>query len=57
MKYKIIKDENINCAWKCPECPNIATVSPDWYEQNGTPCCDDCSEDMVYLHTMIREPT
>ena len=28
-------------------------VSPDWYEDNGTPTCMHCSSDMKYIETLL----
>lgn len=53
-----IPDNKVQHVWKkhpeddCAEddCPII--VSPDWYEENGTPMCS-CGQDLVYSHTEI----
>ena len=29
-------------------------ITPDWYQQNGTPVCPDCNEDMEYVRTEIE---
>lgn len=57
-KWKKINDCKVLCFWKkadtddCQESEDIISVTPDWYEQNGTPICS-CGEDMVYSHTEI----
>jgi hypothetical protein len=35
----------------CEECGEIDSITPDWYEDNGTPTC--CDRDAVYLYTKI----
>jgi hypothetical protein len=53
-----VKDIHIRHLWACKdeECKetncNTAEVSPDWYEQNGTPICR-CGQDMAYVKTEI----
>ena len=58
MAWKKIEDENVQHYWKCPnaECNlhNESIVTPDWYEDNGTPVCGDCGEDMKYVKTKIN---
>ena len=46
MPWTIIPDNNIRCNWKCPECGEETDVTPDWYQDNGTPVCGDCDCDM-----------
>ena len=57
MAWKAIADNKIRCYWKCPnsECKinNEAIVTPDWYQNNETPVCGDCGEDMEYSYTEI----
>jgi len=61
MKWKKIPDNAVRHIWKkcdfddCGEGPEIAVVSPSWYEENGTPMCG-CGEDMEYSHTEIKIP-
>ena len=54
--WKEIDDNKINHVWKCtePGCEEKAHISPDWYEQNGTPVCPECDCDMVYDKTLIK---
>ena len=62
--WQKVKDKNIRHIWVSEEgcsvedCggPVEITVSPNWYADNGTPCCP-CGEDMVYSHTEICEST
>jgi hypothetical protein len=37
----------------CIDGEDSISVSPDWYEENGTPICPFCGSDMVYDHTEI----
>jgi len=53
-----IKDDCVRHIWK-KDCdcknengPETAEISPDWYQQNGTPSCG-CGRDMVYVRTEI----
>jgi len=52
-KWIKIDDEKIRHIWQCPECDKLTTVSPHFYEENGTPVCPrvECGCDMVYLST------
>lgn len=52
--WVIIPDENVNNVWDCEECGDYAIVTPDQYQQVGTPVCADCDCDMTYSHTLIR---
>tara|TARA_R110001599_G_scaffold260894_1_gene461247 strand:+ start:171 stop:443 length:273 start_codon:yes stop_codon:yes gene_type:complete len=66
MGWRPIKDEKILHRWRCvcdgrndPEgikwnsSVHTVEVSPDWYEDNGTPVCMNCSEDMQYIETLL----
>lgn len=56
MKNKItsiISDDNIANHWKCPECGEAVTITPDFYQNNGTPMCIECDEDMEYTHSEV----
>jgi len=46
-----IEDRNVLNFWMCEECGEIDSITPDWYEDNGTPTC--CDRDAVYLYTKI----
>ena len=52
--WKIITDDNIRHAWECEECHDIAIVTPDWYDGNGTPYCVECECNMSYEHTQVN---
>ena len=51
-----IKDEDIYNVWlpKCGCNVDEAVVHPDFYEDNGTPICPECGEDMRYAHTDVE---
>jgi len=55
---KKIEDSDVHNIWACKSvlCNNEdeVDISPDWYQQNGTPVCPDCDEDMDYQHTKIK---
>ena len=66
MGWRPIKDELILHRWKCvcdgrgdPEgirwdsSSYTLEVSPDYYEQHGTPSCIDCCQDMEYIETLL----
>ena len=53
----VIKDDCIFHVWKCNECATKIEVTPDFYEENGTPVCVDCGNDMAYFRTEIEIPT
>ena len=66
MGWRPIKDELILHRWKCvcdgrndPEgirwdsSSYTLEVSPDYYEQHGTPSCIDCCQDMEYMETLL----
>ena len=50
--WKTIDDNKIRHVWVSEYGEESAVVSPDWYEENGTPI-DESGEDMVYSHTEI----
>jgi len=56
MSWRPIKDEIILHRWRCVKEDNtvceIVEVSPDWYEEHGTPVCI-CGEDMEYVETLL----
>jgi len=31
-------------------------IHPDWYQNNGTPVCPECDEDMDYRRTLVDLP-
>ncbi len=53
MAWETIDDKKVRHIWVCSECQEKATVSPDWYSDNGTPMCTECDIDMDYDHTEI----
>ena len=53
----VIKDDCIFHVWKCNECVTKVEVTPDFYEENGTPVCEKCGDDMAYCRTEIEIPT
>ena len=52
--WKIIDDTNIRHVWRCAECTDEINIEPWWYQDNGTPVCADCDEDMQYLSTEMK---
>ena len=59
--WKTVPDEEVQHVWKCEneECPRHGvtfTVFPDYYQESGTPLCDQCDEDLVYQKTEVVLP-
>jgi len=50
----MIEDSKVFNIWFCPECKETETITPDWYQDNGTPVCGHCDIDMQYSHTEIE---
>lgn len=59
-EWKKVNDIDVQHVWvkdsedDCGEGPNEVYVSPDWYQENGTPICY-CGLDMVYSHTEVKQ--
>jgi hypothetical protein len=50
----VIKDANVINIWGSSNDSDIeVALTPDWYEENGTPI-DDEGDDMIYIRTEIR---
>ena len=49
--WTIVDDTKVRHVWRCADCGAEVNISPWWYQDNGTPVCVDCNEDMVYLST------
>jgi hypothetical protein len=54
-KFFKIDESKVHNIWTCNECNSKETVTPDWYQNNGTPMC--CDEDMEYSHTEVSIDT
>lgn len=52
--WKVIDDSKLRHVWRCAECTDEINIEPDWYQNNGTPVCSDCDEDMYYLRTEMK---
>jgi hypothetical protein len=48
-KWRVVDDTKLRAIWRCPDCDIQVEVEPWWYQDNGTPVCEDCSDDMKYL--------
>ena len=46
--WRPIDDSKIRHVWRCTHCEDEVNITP-WYQDNGTPVCADCDEDMKYL--------
>ena len=53
--WRTIDDSKIRDVWCCPECEDKAYVTPSWYQDNGTPYCPDCDDDMNYIGTEMKD--
>ena len=59
MKRKIIPDDKVFHIWKCSDpykdgCNVEYEISPDFYEENGEPMCENCDIIMHYDRTEIE---
>jgi hypothetical protein len=56
-RWRTVADKYVRHVWRCEEdcCEETAIVTPDWYQQNGTPMCALCDVDMVYVRTEVRQ--
>jgi len=61
-KWVTIDGAKVRHVWTCQTekkyCPNGGNetfVGPGFYEENGTPVCSECGDDMMYLRTEIRK--
>ena len=52
--WEVVCDNNVRNYWKCPECNDGAIVSPDEYQNIGTPVCSECDCDMDYVYTEVK---
>ena len=48
-------DSDVRLRWQCKECMIEAIVPPTFFEDAGTPVCEECGEDMTYVQTLVRE--
>ena len=49
--WQVIDDTKIRHVWRCAECNEQIDIQPWWYQDNGTPVCETCGDDMKYLCT------
>lgn len=54
MNWKKLEDHQVNHVWHCPECGEVADIAPGWYQDNGTPTCVECDQDMLYEFTEVK---
>jgi len=59
-KWSPIPNSNVRHIWVCDteSCPKKAkkiTVVPTFYAMSGTPVCEECEQDMVYIITEIAD--
>lgn len=58
-KWVEIADEQVRNVWACDneDCKAFgheAHLTPDFYNNNGTPVCDECDCDMTYFRTEVK---
>ena len=53
--WKKVSDTNVLMVWKCTsdDCA-LKGVPPTFYEEAGTPVCEECGGDMSYSHTLVN---
>lgn len=51
--WTVVSNKKVRCVWKCHACLLKEYVSPEWYEDNGTPVCCECDRDMSYIRTEV----
>lgn len=57
-RWTKINDARVRHVWtqKC-ECKledPVCYIDPDFYENNGTPICEECGDDFKYVRTDIK---
>lgn len=52
--WLLLDDEKLRHVWRCDECGERTVVKPYWYQDNGTPMCTDCDEDMLYDYSEVK---
>lgn len=52
--WKTIADSKIRHIWANSDGTGETAISPDYYQDNGTPTNDD-GDDMIYVRTEIME--
>ena len=53
-EWETINDVQVRHVWNGSNGDQVY-VSPDWYEDNGTPVDPETGDDMTYSHTEIRK--
>lgn len=60
-KWYRISDRSVRHVWKCEnahcEENTKVHVDPSFYQDNGTPVCTGCDEDMIYQYTEVKDAT
>ena len=57
--WKPVSNKRIRHVWANPDGSGEVYISPEWYQDNGTPMCDSDSEwgddeDMIYVRTELK---
>lgn len=54
-EWQIKENEDVYLVWTCT-CPGHTRkkIHPYWLQENGTPVCPHCEEDMLFLHVEVK---
>jgi hypothetical protein len=55
-RWRKIADNKVLLVWRHEDCGNTVKLPPTFFENNGTPICDNegcCGDDMQYIRTEI----
>jgi hypothetical protein len=52
----VLPNEQVFTQWKCHVCNTVVDVSVLFFQDNGTPVCTECDDDMEYDHVYWRLP-
>ncbi len=55
MTWNKIDDCEVIHHWKCSDCDTGIVLHPDYYQDNGTPMCWECEQNMDYQHTECNQ--
>ncbi len=53
MTWNKIDDCEVIHHWKCSDCDTGIVLHPDYYQDNGTPMCWECEQNMDYQYTEV----
>lgn len=50
-----VDDTQVRHMWACIPCKKYKSIPPTFYENNGTPVCLKCDQDMIYQFTEVSK--